>query len=148
MRYRETENARQDESRLRGQGLSSESVVCRHLSRPKGPGNPLPSDEFIGNLRRGTGNAKDLLFLLNLAVYARGRGVKVWVERLLTPERSKSKTFVISKGCSLMDPCSIEFEVISRLRDLRRRGREEKTLTKLVLSFYRDYGFSFVFQNN
>lgn len=79
VRYRETKNAKQDESRLRGQGLSSESVVCRHLSRPKGPGNPLPSDEFIGNLWRGTGDAKDLLFLLNLAVYARGRGgVKVW----------------------------------------------------------------------
>lgn len=132
VRYRETENARQNESRLRSQGLSSESVVCRHLSRRKRPGNPLPSDEFIGNLWRGMGggeDAKDLLFLLNLTVYGSGEWNCVgMVERLLTPERSKSKTFVISKGCSLIDPSSIEFEVISRLRDSRRRGSQEKIL--------------------
>lgn len=59
----------------RGQGLSPESVACQHLSRPKG--NPLPSDEFIGNLRRETGDAKDLLFRLNLTACARGQRVKL-----------------------------------------------------------------------
>jgi len=108
-RFRETEYARQgeSESRFRGQRLSP--GVCRLsalIPSLKGQVILQPSDEFIGNLRRGTRDAKDLLFRLNPTVRTRGwrgRNPGGRVERLSTPERSKPRRFVISKGCSLMD---------------------------------------------
>lgn len=118
MRFRNRQ--RETDSRIRGQRLSPESVVCRHLSRPKRPGNPSLSDEFIGILRRGTGDAaKDLLFRLNVTAHeGRREEVKLWGKgratfnaRMIKVEEIRNQQRMFPYGFLVR----IEFEVISRL---------------------------------
>lgn len=145
MRYRETENTRQDESRFRDQGLSPESVVCRHLSWPKGPGNPLPSDEFIGNLWRGMGDAKDLLFRLNLTACARKRGVKLCGKGRATFNARAIKVEDI-RNQQRMFPYGflVRLNLKSSVVCATRNGATGRGKAKLALSFYLDCGFSFM----
>lgn len=98
---------READSRIRGQRLSPESVVWRHLSQPKRPGNPCCLTNLSESFGEERGMRPKICFSDWTLPCTREWGKK-WnyggrVERLSTPEWSKSKRFVISKGCSLMD---------------------------------------------